>query len=579
MALSFTTAGNLNNTGTITVGAGSVLTATGSGSTAGLTLASTSILDFQLGSAPGTGQFGVVDVTGATAITLAGAINLILVNDYIPTTGDTFTLLTDPGHSSTTFTGQAQGSTVHAGGRSFTISYTGSGSSQVTLTAQALSSVTWKGGSSGSWDTASNWSDNAVPTITTNVSITTANVTITASGTDVCDSITTGASDKISVTGGSLTVWSFSIASYLAGGFNLSGGTLAFAGSVNINGSSVWSGGTLEGPSINILSTASVAVNSSKVKSLSPFVQTASSSTPIYVTVNQNSANSNIDEVIGGVATPLSAKSLPTPDSLVFDKNDQILYTADSAAQLRRYNPATGADTLVCSFASGSNPGDLALSPDGNSVLVSLRSAKEFVQVDLNYATGTGTLDPNVSLDTSSYGNTNSDGIAYGPDGRLFAALSRSTFAELTLVPYTSLTVKTSNEDTSYTGLDGVSYDYVANKLYTADETAGYVYQIDPDDLAGNYLDTGNVTAPDGLEFDGNQSIYVVDRGTGTGAPNARLLQFGTTNFQDESPIVIAAIPGADDVLPRPVRARRPKSQPSSTITAPSPIPGATRCS
>ncbi len=80
---SLSIAAGLTNRGTITVGSSSSIT---SGT---LAQNSTGTLDLQLGGAPSSGSFGLVNITGAA--TLGGTLRADLVNGYAPTTTDTFT--------------------------------------------------------------------------------------------------------------------------------------------------------------------------------------------------------------------------------------------------------------------------------------------------------------------------------------------------------------------------------------------------------------------------------------------------------------------------------------------------------
>ena len=405
-----------------------------------------------------------------------------------------------------------------------------------TLEDRNVPAITWVGGATGSWDTAANWSNDAVPTSATDISITAPGVMVTASGTDAADSITTGITDVLSVTGGSLTVSSISVASSLGGGFNLSGGTLAFAGTVQINGACQWSGGTLEGPAIDIASTASMAVTGGNTKTLSAFQ--ALTPGALYVT---DLTDRNLYSVIGSTATALSPRPTDAPDSIILDKNNTFLYTAYNNDQLRRYNPATGADTLVCSFPSGSGPVDMLLNPNENSVLVSYQKTDEIVQVDLNYTTGTGTLDANVNLATSG----EAGGLAYGPNGRLFAIVSSTTLDELTLTA-TSLTVKSSHVNSS-ADYDGLCYDPATNKLFASGYSTDSVYEINPNSFGINvtYTNTTSLKNPDGLESDGKGTLYVAARS------NNDLVSFSTTGFSSTSTLTkVATVTGIDDVLP-----------------------------
>ena len=82
----FTTAGNFENDGTLTVGMGDTLSVTGN-----FTQGAASTLEIQLGGV-GSGNFGQVVVSGTA--TFAGTLTATLVNGYVPTTGDTFPIVT-----------------------------------------------------------------------------------------------------------------------------------------------------------------------------------------------------------------------------------------------------------------------------------------------------------------------------------------------------------------------------------------------------------------------------------------------------------------------------------------------------
>ncbi len=129
---SFTTAGNFTNNGSLTIGAGSVLTASGS-----FSQASTASLSVQLGgsnSAPTIGR--VVSTTGT--VTLGGTLHL--TSTVVPAVGTSFEVLANEGGSaiSGTFAGLAEGGTflVTSGSTTMTfqISYKGDGGNNVTIT-------------------------------------------------------------------------------------------------------------------------------------------------------------------------------------------------------------------------------------------------------------------------------------------------------------------------------------------------------------------------------------------------------------------------------------------------------------
>ncbi len=76
--------GNISNSGALTVGPTNTATIIGS-----FAQTSTGTLDVQLGGAPSTDNFGLVNISGAA--TLAGALEADIVNGYSPATTDTFT--------------------------------------------------------------------------------------------------------------------------------------------------------------------------------------------------------------------------------------------------------------------------------------------------------------------------------------------------------------------------------------------------------------------------------------------------------------------------------------------------------
>jgi RHS repeat-associated protein len=89
---SLTTAGDFSNSGNLVVGAGSTLAVNG-----GYTQSSTGSLQFQLGGAPTSGQFGQLTATGAAS--LNGTLQAILTNSYAPSASDSFPVMTFASHT------------------------------------------------------------------------------------------------------------------------------------------------------------------------------------------------------------------------------------------------------------------------------------------------------------------------------------------------------------------------------------------------------------------------------------------------------------------------------------------------
>ena len=89
---SFTTAGNLTNSGAISLGAGSKLNVSGTYSQT----AAGSLMT-QISGRPQTNEFGQLSSTGPA--TLGGALNVQLASGFGPTSGDRYTVMSFPSHS------------------------------------------------------------------------------------------------------------------------------------------------------------------------------------------------------------------------------------------------------------------------------------------------------------------------------------------------------------------------------------------------------------------------------------------------------------------------------------------------
>ncbi len=115
------------------------------------------------GSMAGT-QYDQLNVNGTVDLNsdagLGATLTLALANGYVPVPGTTYTIITATGVLSNTFDGDADGSTVMAGGYPFQINYQ---ASAVVLT--ALPRIdTWTGGDgTGNWSDPLNWQGDITP--------------------------------------------------------------------------------------------------------------------------------------------------------------------------------------------------------------------------------------------------------------------------------------------------------------------------------------------------------------------------------------------------------------------------------
>ncbi|MBS1187140.1 MAG: hypothetical protein H6R04_1158, partial [Burkholderiaceae bacterium] len=144
--------GSGSTSGAVTVQNGATLEVGSSGvedlATGDLTLASGATFVAQIGGTTARTGYDQIKVTGAVDLTGA-TLNASLINSFVPTTGNSFTLIDNDGTDAVTgtFAGLAEGSTVTIGGRQFTISYAGGTGNDVVLTvANAAPVISSNGG-------------------------------------------------------------------------------------------------------------------------------------------------------------------------------------------------------------------------------------------------------------------------------------------------------------------------------------------------------------------------------------------------------------------------------------------------
>jgi hypothetical protein len=108
----------------------------------GYTQTVTGVLNEEIGGYAAGTQYGQMIVTGP--VTLAGSLNILLINSFTPKVGDTFTVIKNQTGSpiTGTFTGLPEGATVLGNGYLFQISYVGGTGHDVTLTAVKVGSTT-----------------------------------------------------------------------------------------------------------------------------------------------------------------------------------------------------------------------------------------------------------------------------------------------------------------------------------------------------------------------------------------------------------------------------------------------------
>ncbi len=225
---SFTTVGNVDNSGTIDLAPGT-LNVTGTE-----TEESTGSFGVGIGGATAGNQFGQLNVTGAAS--LGGGLVITVLNGYSTALSDTYKVMTF-GSVSGSFATET--GLYLSGGLEF---YPTFNTGNLSLVVGVSTMVSWINPSGGDWDTASNWSTDAVPNATDDVTISIAvsgPITHNASASDFVHSLTSP--DPITISAGSLSLATASIVNSLT----LAGGALTGSGNLDVSNSFLWTAGNL----------------------------------------------------------------------------------------------------------------------------------------------------------------------------------------------------------------------------------------------------------------------------------------------------------------------------------------------
>jgi streptogramin lyase len=234
-------------------------------------------------------------------------------------------------------------------------------------------------------------------------------------------------------------------------------------------------------------------------------------------------------------------------DSLIFDNNDNIIYSAWSVGgvgEVRRVDPNVGisSDTYLATIGNGGH--DLALVPGGNFVLATSANTGRIYEVNLNNPGQTPT-----TFGSGQY----TDGIVYDNQGRLFAVYNRSTVVELD--PQTFKVMKTTGP---LQGLDGLAFDSYTGNLFVSSRAVNSgsgrygIYEVSLQ--SGSFLQTTLMTSsafpttffPDGLESDGQGNVYLASGPQGSG--DDKIYRYDI--ISGKLTALTSPLYGLDDLLP-----------------------------
>lgn len=198
------------------------------------------------------------------------------------------------------------------------------------------------------------------------------------------------------------------------------------------------------------------------------------------------------------------------PDSLVVNTQGQIIYTVTHSGNLNLYDPKTGTNTVLTNFGTG-GPRDMVFDPGGNTLLIALYTSVQLARYDLT--TGQVTIFPAKAQTLGS----SLDGLAYDPNGNLYAVVSHNTICQLD--PNTGAVLQTLVLEPHNTvdGGDGMVYDPFTKNLWVShDGTNGnglieipLTESTPPVMGTPILLQTGNIHVPDGIISDGKGNLYI----------------------------------------------------------------------
>lgn len=232
------------------------------------------------------------------------------------------------------------------------------------------------------------------------------------------------------------------------------------------------------------------------------------------------------DTITNTTSTVLNTSS--GADSMVFDSAGRIVYSLEFIGEVRRFDPSTNTDVLLAQGLS--DPADLALEPNGTSVLVGTNDGIRRISSPGVVSTlTTGVL---------------TTGIVYTNTGRLFAntgGIINPAGRIVELDPSTGLVL---NQSDALAGLDGLTFDKASGKLFAASFSTNGIYAVDPTNLTNEIFIPNTVagfTNPDGIVSGGDGNLYFATR-TGYG-----LMQY---NIAGNSFLNLTTVFGIDDLAP-----------------------------
>jgi len=190
-----------------------------------------------------------------------------------------------------------------------------------------------------------------------------------------------------------------------------------------------------------------------------------------------------------------------SPDDLVLNSLGQLLYSIPGLGVVDLYDPVAQTNsTLVTGVKSAR---DLVIEPSGNSMLIAVSGFSGEI-VRFNFLTGATSVLRKKLVTV--------DGLAYDPNGDLFAVADHNTIQQIDPVTGATLNTLVLEPHHGVNGGDGMTYDPYTGELWASHDgtTGSGVLEIATDLSSFTYYDfSEQMHAPDGIKSDGLGNLYI----------------------------------------------------------------------
>jgi len=190
-----------------------------------------------------------------------------------------------------------------------------------------------------------------------------------------------------------------------------------------------------------------------------------------------------------------------SPDDLILNALGQLIYSVPNAGVVNLYDPVAQTNTTLVTGVKFAR--DLVIEPGGNSMLIAIYAEGGQI-ARFNFLTGATTV-LRKKLGTV-------DGLAYDPNGDLFAVANHNTIQQIDPVSGATLNTLVLEPHHGVNGGDGMTYDPYTGELWATHDgsTGSGVLEIATDLSTFTFYNfTGQMNAPDGIKSDGLGNLYI----------------------------------------------------------------------